>query len=99
MDTIKKVPTTDFPTFCRICNGPLDFMPYSNNKDAWDDAEGRPCKVIGYDIYNGTPRTLEYDVVCRNDPSHTKLKVVDTPSTGFRCVIRADRYDESRVRK
>lgn len=88
--------TPDFPTHCRMCNGQLDCLPYFG-RDAWTDEQGRFCRVIAYDIYTGEPRTFEYTLACRNNPNHTQLKVVETPCVGFRCVIRADRYDEKRV--
>lgn len=90
--------TPDFPTHCRYCNSPLDCMPYFSD-DAYIDGKGRECRVIAYDIYTGNPRTFEYTLACRKDLKHTQLKVVETPSVGFRCVIRADRYDENKVRR
>lgn len=91
--------TPDFPTHCRVCGGKLDCLPYFNDKDAMQDEHGRYCRAVAYDIYTGKPRTFEYTLACRNNPNHTQLKAVETPSVGFRCVIRADRYDEKRVRR
>lgn len=90
--------TPDFPTHCRHCNAPLDCMPYFSD-DATVDSKGRDCRVIAYDIFTGEPRTFEYTLACRKNLQHTQLKVVETPSVNFRCVIRADRYDEKKVRR
>ena len=72
----------DYPKFCRMCGAPMDRI---------DE------QVIAYDIYTNEPRTYEYTYACRKDLKHTQLKVAETPANEFRCVIRADRYDRTRV--
>lgn len=72
----------DYPKFCRMCGAPMDRI---------DE------QVIAYDIYTHEPRTYEYTYACRKDLKHTQLKVAETPANEFRCVIRADRYDRTRV--
>jgi len=74
----------ELPKFCRMCGAQMDAI----RED-----------VIAYDIYTKEPRTMKYLYACRDNLQHTKLVVVDTPARNFRCVIREDRFDESRVRR
>nr|DAV59336.1 MAG TPA: hypothetical protein [Caudoviricetes sp.] len=88
----------DFPTNCKICGGILDPLPYFNDVNAYEDEQGRFCKVLAR-FPNGEPRTFEYTLACRNNPNeHPQLKVVETPCVGFRSVIRADKYDVNKLK-
>ena len=84
----------EFPTYCRICNGVLDPMPYFV-EGATQDSQGRNCKVKAYDIFSGKPRTYEYTLACRENLEHTQLVVLETPTVGFRAVIKKERYDDN----
>lgn len=77
-------PIPDFPKHCRACNGKM--VEVSE-------------EVHAYDIFTGAVRTKKYIYACENDDRHIKLVVLDTPSRGFRAVIREDRYDENRAKK
>jgi len=74
--------TPPFPTTCRVCGDELQRI---------DDTP------LSYDIYTGEVRTHKYTYACRSSLAHPQLCVIDSPATGFRAVIRKDKWDDARA--